>query len=395
VGRTPGAARGRVARRIFGRLPLPRPLTLGLATPFSRPGRSATMAVAVAIGTIGATFGIGLALSLNGIQSGINLRSPGDVVVDDLTAPVDTSRIDAAIDRQLGTRQWFNSAESGLGVAGLAGSTTVISYQGDSSWASWQMIRGRWFRGPGEAVVPSGFLHATGTGIGDSIMLINGPRSSRVKIVGEVLDVRQEGMLIVLDRRSIAPVRPQIDPLSYQFNVRLRAGVDRDDYIDTLNESLQPLDVSATRNSNKLSDTVAAMDALAGALTILLLSVAGLGVLNTVVLDTREKVHDLGVFKALGMTPRQTIAMIITSVGGVGLVAGLIGVPIGIAVHGVVLPIMGHAAGTDIPAVDAAVYDPPVVVPLLLGGLVIATAGALLPAGWATRARTAVALRTE
>ncbi|MCW2918807.1 MAG: transporter permease, partial [Actinomycetia bacterium] len=54
-----------------------------------------------------------------------------------------------------------------------------------------------------------------------------------------------------------------------------------------------------------------------------------------------------------------------------------------------------HAAGTKIPAADIAVYHLPVLVPLVLGGLVIATAGALLPAGWAARTRTATALRTE
>jgi hypothetical protein len=32
-------------------------------------------------------------------------------------------------------------------------------------------------------------------------------------------------------------------------------------------------------------------------------------VLNTVVLDTRDRVHDPGVLKALGMSPRQTVAM--------------------------------------------------------------------------------------
>jgi putative ABC transport system permease protein len=42
-----------------------------------------------------------------------------------------------------------------------------------------------------------------------------------------------------------------------------------------------------------------------------------------------------------------------------------------------------------------AVYSLPVLVPLILGGLVIATAGALLPASWAARTRTATALRTE
>jgi putative ABC transport system permease protein len=56
---------------------------------------------------------------------------------------------------------------------------------------------------------------------------------------------------------------------------------------------------------------------------------------------------------------------------------------------------MGTAAGTTIPAADIAIYNLPVVLPLVLGGLIIATAGALLPAGWAARNSTAVALRTE
>ena len=38
---------------------------------------------------------------------------------------------------------------------------------------------------------------------------------------------------------------------------------------------------------------------------------AGLGVLNAALMATRERVHDLGVFKAVGMTPGQTITMVI------------------------------------------------------------------------------------
>jgi putative ABC transport system permease protein len=137
------------------------------------------------------------------------------------------------------------------------------------------------------------------------------------------------------------------------------------------------------------------MDTLAGTLTLLLVTVAGLGVLNTVVLDTRERVHDLGVFKALGMSPRQTIAMVLTSVGGIGLLAGLLGVPAGILLHHWVLPAMGRAAGTTIPASDIDVYHVPVLAALVAGSLVIALAGALLPAGWAARTSTTRALRTE
>jgi putative ABC transport system permease protein len=118
-------------------------------------------------------------------------------------------------------------------------------------------------------------------------------------------------------------------------------------------------------------------------------------VLNTVVLQTRERVHDLGVFKAVGMTPRQTIAMVVCSVAGVGLLAGLIAVPLGLALHRYVLPIMGNAAQTAVPAAFLNVYHPAELVLLGLAGLAIAVTGALAPAGWAAQTRTASALRAE
>jgi putative ABC transport system permease protein len=134
---------------------------------------------------------------------------------------------------------------------------------------------------------------------------------------------------------------------------------------------------------------------LIATLTLLLSAVAGLGVLNTVVLQTRERVHDLGVFKAIGMTPRQTIAMVVCSVAGIGLVAGLIAIPAGAALHNYVLPVMGNAAQTALPPSVLNVYHAPQLILLGLAGLVIAVAGALLPAGWAAKTRTAFALRAE
>lgn len=45
-------------------------------------------------------------------------------------------------------------------------------------------------------------------------------------------------------------------------------------------------------------------------LTVLVAVLAGLGVLNATLMLTRERVHDLGVYKAVGMTPRQVVAMV-------------------------------------------------------------------------------------
>jgi len=95
------------------------------------------------------------------------------------------------------------------------------------------------------------------------------------------------------------------------------------------------------------------------------------------------------------MTPRQTIAMVLSSMALVGLTAGIIGVPIGIALHNYVLPVMGHAAGTNLPHSYLSVYTGTEIVLLGLGGLVIALSGAMLPASWAAGTRTASALRTE
>lgn len=76
---------------------------------------------------------------------------------------------------------------------------------------------------------------------------------------------------------------------------------------------------------------ILALNTLTATLTLVLVAVAALGVLNALVLDTRERVHDIGIHRALGMTPRQTITMVIASVVVVGVVGGAIGVPIGAA----------------------------------------------------------------
>ena len=122
---------------------------------------------------------------------------------------------------------------------------------------------------------------------------------------------------------------------------------------------------------------------------------AGLGVLNTVILDLRDRIHDLGIHKALGMTPRQTVVMVLTSVAGAGLIGGLLGVPAGVALQRTVVPAMGRIAGIGVPEVFLDVYDWPLLVLLTLGGLAIAVLGALIPAGWAARVRVSTALRTE
>ncbi|MFD6995376.1 ABC transporter permease [Streptomyces mirabilis] len=193
---------------------------------------------------------------------------------------------------------------------------------------------------------------------------------------------------------TLAAAEPDLQVESH--HIAVKAGTDVAAYTDRLNAVLRPLGVTAENGRvGNDSGTVAVLNSLTAVLTLVLVAVAGLGVLNGVVLDTRERVRDLGIHKALGMTPRQTVVMVVTSVVMTALGGGAVGVPLGVALHGWIMPAMGHSAGLNLPESVIAVYRTPELILLALGGLLIAVLGALLPAGWGARTRSAVALRTE
>jgi putative ABC transport system permease protein len=134
---------------------------------------------------------------------------------------------------------------------------------------------------------------------------------------------------------------------------------------------------------------------LIAALTLVLAIVSGFGVLNTVILTTTERMHDLGVLKAIGMTPRQAIAMAVCWVAGTGLAAGVIAVPAGIIAQRYLARAIAAAAGSSLPASYLNVYHAGELAALTLAGIVITAVAAILPASWATANTTASALRTE
>ncbi|MER7578958.1 FtsX-like permease family protein [Kitasatospora sp. NPDC097691] len=386
-------------RNGIGRLPVPRSLSLGLASPFNRPGRSATTGAAVVLGTAGVTLCVGLTLSLGLLQDGLEAGRGGKVVVqapiEGATKPaeqVDEAAVARAIGARPGTRAWYSSVPARAAVAGNTGRTEVVAFSGDTSWAGYQLVSGRWFGGPGEVVVGSAFLRANQAKVGDTVTLTDHGRTTPARITGEVLATED---FVYLDRATLAPIGGAVAAEAIAFHIDLTSGTDPKTYADALDGAVRPLGLSAEPGEQHINIVMLAMNTLAGTLTLLLSVVAGLGVLNTVLLDTRERVHDLGVLKALGMSPRQTVGMVLTSVCGSGLVAGLIGVPVGIAVHHWVMPAMARAAGIGVPDVDLGVFGPSVVGPLVLGGLVLALLGAALPATWAARTRTVTALRTE
>ena len=71
-------------------------------------------------------------------------------------------------------------------------------------------------------------------------------------------------------------------------------------------------------------------------LTWLVVVLAGIGVFATLLTQAREKVRDLGILKALGMTPRQVITMVTCWAIAPAIIAAAIALPAGTALEPVV-----------------------------------------------------------
>jgi len=411
TGRAPRSGRGYAAHRLLGRLPLPRPVTIGLAAPFARPARTAVTIAAIAFGATAVIFAAGLNSSLTKAANGQShaaseqvqvvpaehygtLGNNGKVPGFGGRAPLAAGHyrtVAAALLAQHGTRRWVAEAMPMVGVSGLTDPVPTEAFRGSAAWTGYDMISGRWYRVPGEVVVNTGFLTQTGKSVGDRVTIIFGGRQIPARIVGEAFDPQGQGQPVLLT--SWQTLGGTSTGLSVQqYDVGLQPGTDPGAYADELNHALFPKFFASATSGDSFYHT---LTALIGTLTLLLALAAGLGVLNTVVLSTRDRVHDLGVFKAVGMTPRQTITMVVCWIAGTGLAAGVIAVPASVILHSSVVRAMASAGGSRLPGSYIDVLSPAELVLLALAGLAIAAAGALLPASWAARTRTASALRAE
>jgi putative ABC transport system permease protein len=410
TGRAPRPAHGYLAHRALARLTaVPRAVTLGLAAPFARPARTLVTVAAVVFGAAGVTFGAGLAMSVGRVASDTPDTALPVQVSASQAGPVPsgagasggaggmtTARqraITSVLAAQPGTLRYLAVSSDQLSLPGLGDSVSVTAYGGDPAWTGFALISGRWYSsspGAAEADVNTSFRTDTGTSVGSAYTLVSGDHRVTVRIVGEVFNPGSS-LHMYLSPATLAAVDPAAGPQAY--DVALRPGTSQQAYTNavsaTLGRSYQAVALDGGGRQLTAVLTLVAM------LTILIMVVAGLGVLNTVALQIRERAHDIGVFKAVGMTPRQTLAMIVCSVSLTGLVAGIVAVPAGVYLHHGVVPVMAHAANSGYPPSLISVYTPGEVILLALAGLVIAVAGALGPASWAARTRTAFALRTE
>jgi putative ABC transport system permease protein len=401
AGRAPRAGRGYAAHRLATRLRLPRPVGLGLAAPFARPARTIVTLAAVAFGATAVIFAFGLHSSLSRAAASQTRSAAIPVHVTQVglgggpgqspTAGQDAA-VTAALRAQPGTLHAVAQYGDEVKVPGIAGNVNAQAFDGDASWTGYGIISGHWYDAPGEVDVNTAFLDSSGLAVGDTATVDTGTSQITVRIAGEVFHPGSEPFLFG-STQSLPGVATAAN--LRQWDVALRPGVNTSGYVQAVNGALgsrSPWQATTQHDGGKF---YAIASGLISLLALMVAVAAGLGVLNTVLMTTRDRVRDLGVFKALGMRPGQVLTMVTCWITGPAVVAAAIAAPAAVALNTATVHAMAGTAHTGIPASFTQVFPPSRLALLSLAALVIAVAGALLPATWAARARPAVALHAE
>jgi putative ABC transport system permease protein len=408
AGSAPRLGRALTVQRWLGGTRLPRSVSLGLGVPFARPARSGLTLAAVVLGVMTVTLAIGVTMSVTAYRNavdptytdrlelaagGLHSGPPRPVAPGEPDENVPPSLSDAADEALLrslpGARHVAAVTDLPVQLAGGKEMVEVHFFRGDGEILGPRVVNGRWPAGPDEVAVPSRFLNQRGLAVGDTITAeVDGERV-QLRIVG--ISVTNSPEQLFADWSVLERLAPDTRAGSYQ--VLLEPGTDQQAYLDGV-AAEEPGLHNVPQGDNSSSQGVVIIST-ATLLTLVLTAVAALGVFNTVVLNARERRRDLGMLKSIGMTPRQVMVMMVTSMGVLGVVGGVIGVPLGVAVHGVVGPAMLEAGQSDVFDFVIDVYQPYVLVLLALAGIAIAVLGAVIPARSAARTTIAEVLHNE
>ncbi|HVT66401.1 MAG TPA: FtsX-like permease family protein, partial [Trebonia sp.] len=367
AGSAPGSGRAVRVQRLLAGTRLPRAVSLGLGLPFARPARSALTVAAVALGVLTVTMGIGLtstaisygdlAESHGGDQVSVMTGHPGQAAATPSTAATE------ALLRSLpGAVHVDASVGAGVRLVGSTQSILVNFVDNEPAGVDDHVVRGHWIDGPYQAVASPGFLNANDLSVGSRLTLDMGGKPATVTIVGENWDDGNDA--ITADWRTLTVLAPGKQASAY--GVQLASGASVSAYLAAVRQASPGLDPQANDKTNAGTEIVATTATM---FTVLLAIVAALGVFNTVVLSTRERRRDLGMLKSIGMTPSEVTGMMVASMAELGVAGTVIGLPLGILAHRLVIAAITHSGTLILPAYMVDVWSAPLVAALAFSGL--------------------------
>ncbi len=396
----PSGGRRSLLGSLLRRLPLARPLALGAGDAFARPLRAGLTALAVLVGVATLVFATGLPASARNLFDIALAHGNADVILQRANAYPD-QKVMATLGAQPETALVVGLAGGQVTVPGVADPITVNAYRGDSARLGIPVIRGGWFSGRGEVVATRAVLEEAHLKVGDSFQGLISGQPVRLQVVGEVFSANNTAALLrptalgremEMDLSTLAEAVPEAQP-SYYF-VTIKPGSDANAYIRRV-QATEPDFLDASANRDQTVSTVGFLNSVMLVLAAVLALIAAAGVFNTLLLNTRERVRDTAVLKALGMTPAQVLVMVAAGAVLLGVAGGLLGIPAGVGVHRAMMQGFANLLGNDMPESVFRVFSAPGLLLLALAGVGVALVGSLLPARWAAMTRVAEVLHSE
>ncbi|MEV4222919.1 FtsX-like permease family protein [Nonomuraea sp. NPDC049725] len=248
------------------------------------------------------------------------------------------------------------------------------------------VVEGRMYAEPGEAVAGQGLLDLLGVKIGDRVRLTVGGSPLIVRIVGRAIEPDSDGEVLSVGLDSLA-AKDTVPPEFYAL--ALKPGADPSEVAGRLlTESSESLDVQIVVNP---ADRLAVIRVVIVALIAVLTLIGLANLLTASALGLRDHAFDLAVLKAMGLTPRQVMATLVTGTGLLVVLGVGAGAAVGASVVTGLIDLQGHTSG-----VGAGIARPPSAMTLTVAVLVAvgtALAVALIPARRAARAQVPVTSR--
>ncbi len=243
----------------------------------------------------------------------------------------------------------------------------------------------------GSAIVPKSFADAAGIGLGDTIEFATGPTLTQLTVVGVVTHSIPSGAQeAILVGWSDALSEFGVSGADF-YAVRYAPGREATarPVLDStaISYALEPNQLE--RVSGTVGDALDRIFRLLDALSLIAVLIAGLGMVNTFSMSVLERVREIGVLRATGMTSRQVWGMVIIEAGVLGLVGAIVGAAVGLVVG--VLLVAWSSAGFGL------IFDPPwqSIAAAICFGFAISLLASIYPAGLASRVSIVRALQHE
>ncbi len=387
----PSGASGRRLRRLAAGLRLPRPIVLGVGDAFARPLRATLTLVTVVLAIATVVVAIGLPRSFALINNSGTGAGHYQVVVNRSNAYPD-AEVMRILNAQPETARVVAIDGENIAVPGVADPVNSRLFRGDASRLGYLVIAGRWFAAPGEVLAPRALLNDAHLKIGDSFIGNLRDRALHLRLVGEVYDINNLGHELFMDYATLPADVPNSTPGRYL--VTLQPGSDVKAYVQRV-AAVEPDLIDVQANNTSIIAPVKIIDSVLLAIAAVLVLIGIGGVFNTVLLNTRERLHDTATLKAVGMSPRQVVVMVTASAALLALVAGVMAMPVGLFLHHVLNDVISTSAGNDTPPSVYGVFNPVELVAIPLLGLAVAVLAALIPGRWAARTNVVEVLHSE